>query len=273
MKISAAKERSVVHLLGALAFFSVVGLSPAYAVTVGTTLPDAVSSEKFSFPDQTPAGSTTVGTLDYVRTSCAGTCRATTQLGSSPSASITAGQTFIFGMDGGSAQANLGYYVEYVDAPGTYDINLHATDTLSAPGQSKVSAHLRLGQGGSDTGALGNFISTAFEEADCGASGCAAAFNNNLQIHAFSPDNTVQMDANTLYYVELNLTITPAADGIATSGMIDPTFSGGSPTGHFIFSPGVSAVAPIPATLPLFATSLAGLGVIGWRRKKPASAQ
>jgi hypothetical protein len=28
--------------------------------------------------------------------------------------------------------------------------------------------------------------------------------------------------------------------------------------------------APLPATLPLFATGLAGLGLLGWRRKKTA---
>ena len=34
---------------------------------------------------------------------------------------------------------------------------------------------------------------------------------------------------------------------------------------------GVSAV-PLPAALPLFATGLAGLGLLGWRRKKKAAA-
>jgi len=33
----------------------------------------------------------------------------------------------------------------------------------------------------------------------------------------------------------------------------------------------VSAV-PIPATLPLFASGLAGLGLLGWRRKRKTSA-
>jgi hypothetical protein len=33
----------------------------------------------------------------------------------------------------------------------------------------------------------------------------------------------------------------------------------------------VSAVTPIPAALPLFATAIAGLGFVGWRRKHPAA--
>jgi len=31
-------------------------------------------------------------------------------------------------------------------------------------------------------------------------------------------------------------------------------------------------VTPIPAALPLFATGLAGLGLLGWRRKRKAQA-
>ena len=33
-----------------------------------------------------------------------------------------------------------------------------------------------------------------------------------------------------------------------------------------------SVVTPLPTTLPLFATGLAGLGLLGWRRKKKAAA-
>ena len=37
------------------------------------------------------------------------------------------------------------------------------------------------------------------------------------------------------------------------------------------FTPvGSTPVVPLPATLPLFATGLAGLGLLGWRRKKAA---
>jgi len=34
----------------------------------------------------------------------------------------------------------------------------------------------------------------------------------------------------------------------------------------------VTAQTPLPGALPLFATSLAGLGLLGWRRKKKAIA-
>jgi hypothetical protein len=35
---------------------------------------------------------------------------------------------------------------------------------------------------------------------------------------------------------------------------------------------GAIAPTPIPATLPLFATGLGGLGLLGWRRKRKAQA-
>jgi hypothetical protein len=34
----------------------------------------------------------------------------------------------------------------------------------------------------------------------------------------------------------------------------------------------VSAVTPIPATLPLFVSAVGGLGLIGWRRKRANAA-
>jgi hypothetical protein len=33
-----------------------------------------------------------------------------------------------------------------------------------------------------------------------------------------------------------------------------------------------SSATPLPATLPLFATGIDGLGLLGWRRKKKAAA-
>jgi hypothetical protein len=47
-------------------------------------------------------------------------------------------------------------------------------------------------------------------------------------------------------------------------------------TRHFLHSPWSVTFTPIdpvplPAALPLFATGLAGLGLLGWRRKKAAA--
>ena len=40
---------------------------------------------------------------------------------------------------------------------------------------------------------------------------------------------------------------------------------------NFADGPTFTPVVPIPATLPLFATGIAGLGLFGWRRKKAAA--
>jgi len=44
-----------------------------------------------------------------------------------------------------------------------------------------------------------------------------------------------------------------------------------APTFDFSFSL-EGDVVPLPATLPLFATGLGGLGLLGWRRKRKAQA-
>jgi len=36
-------------------------------------------------------------------------------------------------------------------------------------------------------------------------------------------------------------------------------------------TPTTPSTVPLPATLPLFATGIAGLGLLGWRRKKAAA--
>jgi hypothetical protein len=47
-----------------------------------------------------------------------------------------------------------------------------------------------------------------------------------------------------------------------TASMLDPVFADAADT----------TATPVPATLPLFATGLGGLGLLGWRRKWKARA-
>jgi hypothetical protein len=48
------------------------------------------------------------------------------------------------------------------------------------------------------------------------------------------------------------------------------TFSFGTTTG--INVPGVPSAIPLPGALPLFATGMVGLGLLGWRKKRKAQA-
>jgi hypothetical protein len=84
-------------------------------------------------------------------------------------------------------------------------------------------------------------------------------------------DHLLSIEANTLYFIQLDVLLNPATFGAQLTGMVDPTFSAAG--GQFVFSPGVfsaTAVTPVPAALPLFAAALGGLGLLGWRRRKSA---
>jgi probable HAF family extracellular repeat protein len=76
------------------------------------------------------------------------------------------------------------------------------------------------------------------------------------------------------------------ADGISTAGWILTSVLGISPDGTIMFGTGIDpsgqteswiadipiSQTPLPAALPLFATGLGGLGLLGWRRKRKAQA-
>jgi hypothetical protein len=273
MQRLSSPERIFIGLFGAVAaLFVAAAFNPAEAVTVGLgdILPGAVSDEYFglNFAINIET-SNTVGTLNYGgKPGCGGTCVATTKLGASPSVFVTVNEVEFEHTGGGQARARLGYYVAYLNAPGTYNVNLHAIDSLSAPDTSFVSTHLAFGKAGTNFGFLNNFDGPlTFEEANC-VNGCPApGFVSTVVPGPFVPDHLLSMDANTLYFIQLDVLLNPMTFGTQLTGMVDPTF--GASGGQFVFSPGVfSAVTPIPAALPLFASGLGALGLVGWRRRK-----
>jgi hypothetical protein len=251
----------------ATAFFFASGSASA------VVLPNALSYEYFGINiANNIQTSNTVGTLNYTgQPGCnpAGTCSATTQLGASPSVSATVNEVTYQGAAGGGVIARLGYYVEYLNAAGTYSVNLHAIDSLSAPDNSSyISASLRFGPAGSRTDIFNNFASTTFQEAHC-VNGCPAP-GFVIPTAPFTPDNLVQMDANTLYFVQLDLLINPGPSGVQLTGSIDPTFSTDA-GGSFVFSPGVFGAVPEPSTWAMMILGFAGVGFMAYRRKsKPA---
>jgi hypothetical protein len=271
--------RTIVHLLGALgAILFAAQLDPAHAVSIspGTVLPNAISHEYFglNFADNIQTRDT-VGTLNYGGgPGCGGNCIATTTLGSSPSVSATVNEVTFEHTGGGGVEARLGYYVGYLNAtPGTYSVNLHATDSLSAPDGAAMSAYLGFGPASTNASQFNNFATRTFEEADC-TTRCPAPGFAFPGTGPFVANHLVSMEANTLYYVELQLLLNPVDDGVEISGLIDPTFTTGASGGQFVFSPGVFSVSstPIPPALPLFASGLGGLGLLGWHRKRTAAA-
>ena len=244
-------------------------LSPAGA---SPTLPDAVSYEyfglNFAVNIQTSTG---VGTLDYTgQPGCGGICTATTQLGSDPSVSATVNEVVYQNTSGGGVLASLGYYVEYLNAAGTYTVNLNAVDSLSAPDGARISAYLGIGLAGSNTTSLNNFSGTkTLEEADC-VNGCPAP-GFVITPGPFVADHQIPMDANTLYYIEMDLAFNPGPSGVQINGSIDPMFSTDALGGQFIYSPGVfdaSSAVPEPSTWAMLLIGFAGLGFVGHRQAR-----
>ena len=210
-------------------------------------LPDAVSYEYFglNFADNEQA-STAVGTLNYSGgPGCGGTCIATTALGAVPSVSATVNEIEFDHTSGGVVQASLGYYVEYVNNPGTYTIDLHSSNSLSVnDGITAMSAAVTFGAAGTSTTRFNNFAGTTFQEADC-VNGCPApGFISSTG--PFAPVQSVQVVANTPYFVQLDLLIRAQPSGAQQSGSIDPTFSSAF-GGEFLFSAGIPSNPGMPS--------------------------
>jgi hypothetical protein len=82
---------------------------------------------------------------------------------------------------------------------------------------------------------------------------------------------SLSIELGQLYTVEMQFGISAVTSGVfnqpaLAQGILDPTLT--PPSGYAItYSPNLSAT-PLPASLPLFASSLGFLGFLGWRRKK-----
>jgi PEP-CTERM motif len=237
-------------------------------------LPNAVSYEYFGLNLLANVQeSDTVGTLDYTgQPGCGSTCSATTQLGASPSVSATLLEVpYGFGGTvGGFVIARLGYYVEYLNVDGTYNVNLHATDSLTDGGQ--LSAAVIFGTAGPSTANFNNFASVTFQEAQC-VNGCPSpGFAFPTSTVPFTPDHQVAITANTPYFIEMDLVFRPGDAPI--SGFINSQFSSDF-GGQFIFSPGVftaTSAVPEPSTWVMMILGFAGIGFMAYRRQHKALA-
>jgi hypothetical protein len=260
-----AQRPGSVQAAAIVAVAALAGASASLAATAdpADVLPSAVSYEAIGLNfAMYSVSSNSIGTLNDTNPGCAGVCQATTALGSDPSISLKVNEVPYEYTAGGISQADLGYYVEYVNAPGTYDVDLHALESISAPGGGDYVTHLKIGEAGDYPANFNNFAGTTFEEADC-ANVCQLDkyfYAPGVTPGPFVADHTIEMQANTLYYIQLDIVAENDASGVQDSAYIDPTFS--AKGGSFLFSPGVTApsAAPEPATWALLA---AGVGVLG----------
>jgi len=155
---------------------------------------------------------------------------------------------------GGDSFLDMSYEVEYFvpgAAPGaTVPAMVLASDSIIPAGLSAAAA-------ADAVMTVSGINGTVYLGYDCEA-GAAATFGCGATPHAPFADQAVTLVANTVYDVDLSLTIY-AQDPVQVS--IDPTFSApAAEGGEFVFSPGITSGVPEPAT---WAAMLVGFGGVG----------
>jgi hypothetical protein len=102
---------------------------------------------------------------------------------------------------------------------------------------------------------------------NCYSDGAVQAYDGITQAIA----TTINTTYNVSFWLDDNSSLTTFSR-LSTNG--DTTDSGGNGIDLLVYAgsiPGPSTV-PLPAALPLFATGLGALGLLGWRRKRKAAA-
>lgn len=261
-----------VRFVGLVAAAVFVTARPASALVLGPVEYSGTISIDYSTSDSTPpvsqstsftgnnllqggSQSTTVGS---------GTAQANSTVTPVPTLSLTAtaAARFDFNDGGGSAGGNITmvYQFAVVGPTGSVPIDIIASGSDSA---NYVDAQANFGVGTSLS--AGNLLGVAINRSLSGGS-------------PWSLNTVVQLQANTIYYVDLNVVTMAVFQGGAGAGSatdtaeVDPMFtidSSFANAGSYSleFSPGIGAT-PLPASLPLFAAGLGGFGLLGWHRKR-----
>ena len=103
-----------------------------------------------------------------------------------------------------------------------------------------------------------------------GGNGLMGSYTGTFQLNNTATGGTIHLDLT-------DLVGSGVLSGVTGSGMADGTvvFNSPGPPANFdgTFDVTVNAtLTPLPAALPLFASGLGALGLLGWRRKRKASA-
>jgi hypothetical protein len=182
----------------------------------------------------------------------------------------------------GAAGSTLTYYIRFNGAPGNVNVNLRAEGGSFAFGENAADSY------GHNQASASVFIARYYDNGGTDPDLLTLVTSSNAvgappanPSQGFSYTNTLSFVANAVYRVLLQANAESWADenapndGRLSSAYADPVFT--APDGYtFEASAGIGnglvATTPIPAALPLFASALGGLGLLGWRRKRRAAA-
>jgi hypothetical protein len=174
------------------------------------------------------------------------------------------------GTGAGYAQAELSYFVEYVDpgaaAGASVSVVLHASDSFSSniasyPGYDEAQTYIAIGAEGGEPGFISNFGSYIYQDTDC-VNYCQSGVANYLAPAPIPANVPLSILANEPYLVLLDAEISPGTTGVQLSDALDPTFTTSATGGAFVFSPGVTGGVPEPATWAMLVMGLGGVGSV-----------
>jgi hypothetical protein len=267
----AMKQKLVTGALAsAISFFAVV--SSSYANSLGTPTWSgvciAVDSTPCSGPAQPPLPSSNTVTASDATAQLIGTL--------SPVASIT-GSVSTTGNGAAISEANLLYDIQVTysgsGSPATVKLGYIANGSISST--QDAQAFLYLSVESSNT-----YVHSANGSIQPDSFGLQSGFNAS----SFQITNTLDVSVGAIIAVYMNMQvdanagITQGNTAAAAQASIDPYFfiDLPDPSGYSILvTDGVgnaTSATPVPPTLPLFASGLGGLGLLGWRRKRKAAA-
>jgi len=170
-----------------------------------------------------------------------------------------------------AAGSNLIYYVAFTGADGVIPVNVRGY------GFASYAAYMAAPEGSPHT-YTDNRAAAFLDIKEVSGPEIVNAYAEsnlvgNTGAYLFSLDQQYMLKANTVYEVVMYASVN-ASYGRKGIAEVDPFFS--PPDGYTVLtSDGVGnsfANAPIPASLPLFASGLGGLGLAAWRRRSAAAA-
>ncbi len=276
---------------------------PAFILALAFPLNDASSSEAASLPDAYWTGSETNGGSCDSSDQCSVTAGAgASQIGGAwyqtVNGAYVPGQPIILPPDlkiqtfnGGSNVAAVDFGI--IPFPGIQVTAITSPDSLGYPNGGYTEADFQFTYFMEITGLAGNvpvFVQAHGAQTLSGGGGVGTELSisgpgggswgtNTSGTGSWDVKQGLDLTTNVLYTITLQASARAEGDTPSNAyGLVDPYFnfdpSFDSVGYSLVFSDGVgnspSDATPIPATLPLFGAGLAGLGLLGCRRKQKA---